>query len=408
MFNYDELWQAFKLFENSCVVLAVHGIYININPVNKTAYFLIWSHIMKNLSLIILFLFSQMSLSATFCVSTSNELQNALTTAQGNGSSDYIYIKEGSYNVPNTGFRYWSNENYDLEISGGWSSFFDNPCGLQSNDPYNTTLDGGGSNDGENLPILYIFGFTGITTADVTIKNILFINGYSGISGGISITMNFSEYSGHVKIENNAFIGNESPNYNSAVHAEGGKITFKNNLVAGNHVNISNSVLLESFNATGIYVTNNTIIGNTSNSVSGFSLGGLSLKVTGTSQALIANNIFYNNDIRDLELEGDGYKYSYNNNIVGFQTGTADEEYMNFSSVPVFESGILNYTPALSSDLINSGFQPIFLLPPVPFVYNWSLSSTDLAGNIRVQDNTVDVGAYEATAETPIFANGFE
>lgn len=366
---------------------------------------------MKNLSIHILALcfFSQLCFSANFCVTNGSELQSAFIIAKSNLESDSIKLTEGTFDAPSAGFYFLSYENFDLEISGGWSEFFGSPCGLQTINPYNTELDGGGIDASNFYGVLTIITGAGVTTADITIENILFINGYidnnsSHVNGGgLEITTD-TNHTGHVVIERNVFLHNTSQ-YSSAVYATAGKLTFKNNLVVDNHSEYSESVTLISDNKTGIYVTNNTIHSNSTNSVNH---GGLTFRVTGSSQAMLANNIFYDNDTHDLQLDGDGYIYLYKNNIVKPYTGVmADEEWMNFSSVPIFESGILNYTPALNSDLINSGYIPLFL-PPNPFYRNWSLSSTDLAGNNRVEDDFVDVGAYETPKETPIFMNGFE
>jgi len=62
--------------------------------------------------------------SATFCVSTSAGLQQALNTADSSNQADIIKMRTGTYMATPGGFHYYrSNENHGLEISGGWAHF---------------------------------------------------------------------------------------------------------------------------------------------------------------------------------------------------------------------------------------------------------------------------------------------
>ncbi|MCB1590673.1 MAG: hypothetical protein KDI56_17300, partial [Xanthomonadales bacterium] len=58
--------------------------------------------------------------------------------------------------------------------------------------------------------------------------------------------------------------------------------------------------------------------------------------------------------------------------------------------------------------MIDAGRRPPSILPtPVPFELNWSTGLLDLLGRARVQGDTIDIGAFEATPEA-VFADGFE
>ena len=59
---------------------------------------------------------------ANYYVSTSAELQSALTEAQSNGLDDVVHIAQGTY-VGN--FVYASTEGNSLSILGGYSSDFE-------------------------------------------------------------------------------------------------------------------------------------------------------------------------------------------------------------------------------------------------------------------------------------------
>src|SRR4051812_24720533 len=74
--------------------------------------------------------------AATFCVSTTAELQDALTTAAGNGADDVVLLEPGLYTV-DAPLTYQTYENFDLSVSGGWEN-----CITHHNDPRYTVIDG--------------------------------------------------------------------------------------------------------------------------------------------------------------------------------------------------------------------------------------------------------------------------
>lgn len=80
--------------------------------------------------------------AATFCVSTVQQLQAAIDTAESNNEADFIRIHIGQYDVPN-GIAYsgGATESDGLHISGGWLSF-PSACATQFPDASLTVLDG--------------------------------------------------------------------------------------------------------------------------------------------------------------------------------------------------------------------------------------------------------------------------
>ncbi|MFV0543615.1 MAG: hypothetical protein ACK5L8_08020 [Marinicella pacifica] len=361
----------------------------------------------KHCSLILLgflFIYSQQSVATEFCATTSAGLEFALAASEANGESDVIRIAEGAYDAPVGGFYYDSHENYDLEISGGWSEFFGNACGQQvSPDAFGTVLDGNGTER-----VMTIRSGLG---SDITVSNIFFLNGFvtgPGQRGGGLNVFTREGYTGDVLIENNTFISN-SAKYEGALHvSRGHRIVVRNNLFTVNHAEAGSAVGIVNNDAWGVYFTNNTVYQNTTDSTHPTNAGGFYLSTSGTSSALVANNIFWNNDNFDIRSSGDGYKYLRNNDYQSF-SGSFDEVSMNIQVAPEFESGWFNYTPVYNSPLVNAGRTPPPFVPiPPPFVSDWSVGTVDIYGDVRIQNTQIDIGAVESPHGDLIFIDGFE
>lgn len=347
---------------------------------------------MKKHTLILITCLSWMSLNqaAEFCVTSSAELQSALTSAANNAQHDVIKIAEGSYLTPGSEFSYFGTNSWDLEISGGWSEFFGNPCGQQLTDnAFATALDGNQMNR-----VLRVRAFG---TSDITISNLMLINGKVGDperGGGLHLYGAQNEHLGDTLIERVAFVNNEAK-FGGAISISGGnKMSLRNNLFVVNHSLVSNNVSIVQNDTTGVFFTNNTVYANTTDTASS---GGLRVYTSGTSGALVANNVLWDNDNSDLDMGGGGDKYLHNNDI-GIRIGsTPISDEGNFSLPPRFEGGLFNFTPSAISPLVNAGRIPCFICPiPVPFDDRWGVGDTDVLGNERVQDNAVDIGAYES------------
>ena len=107
----------------------------------------------------------------TFCVDTSGELQNALTTSASNGQDDVIWIVQGTYNG---NFVYTSTESYSLSVEGGYVS----GCASRVVDPQNTVLDGGASGS------VMVISTQSTVLANFTINGVNLKNGYIVPHGG--------------------------------------------------------------------------------------------------------------------------------------------------------------------------------------------------------------------------------
>ena len=80
------------------------------------------------------------SLAATFCVSSFEELEAALSAAQTNSQADEIHIVQGNYSG---NFVYASTESFGITIEGGYTD----SCAAREVDAENTILDGSGNSN---------------------------------------------------------------------------------------------------------------------------------------------------------------------------------------------------------------------------------------------------------------------
>ena len=108
---------------------------------------------------------SSTSLATTLCVSTTAELQDALTTAAANGEDDGILLEPGLYTV-DTALTYATYEDFNLSVSGGWEG-----CVAHHNDPRYTVI------DGQSAHALVKFNALPGTSGNVSVGWITFQNG---------------------------------------------------------------------------------------------------------------------------------------------------------------------------------------------------------------------------------------
>lgn len=342
-----------------------------------------------------------------FCVTDATSFTAALHTAGNNGQDDEIRLASGNY-VGNFLYFAASNEAFDLTISGGWTPFFDNPCFYEGLSAFDTVIDG--NDAGIVLNVLPVVGL------NVTIKSVTIINGESEFGpGGLNIydTVTF----GDVLLDRVAFIANEGEVIGALRVVNGDHMTVRNSLfILNNTIQGSANIYINNFDSdqiAGIYFHNNTVINNTSSASGPGSINaGVELRISGANTGtFVANNILWGNTGYDLVVpsENSFTQQAYNNNIED-SFGTFSSAAGNLSQAPVFSNnGFFDYTPVLGSPEVDNGRNPPPFIPvPTPFGYDWSLGDFDINGNIRSQSNGVDIGAYEASPEIPIFKNGFD
>lgn len=341
--------------------------------------------------------------AATFCVHTSAQLQSALSTAESNGQDDVIKVEEGTYTAPATttnSFDYETyaqsgGDDYDLEISGGWYALFNFACLGHHNTPFQTVLAGNGGGPVMTLAVR--------THSNVTVRYLTFTGGDAGNGdgGGLSLLSGDTGYTGIWTLERNAFVANNA-RFGAGLLAtmdatNTAKIKVINNLFLLNHASGDvGAAELGNAGGDGVYITNNTILSNSTDSTGTHPVGGMYV-FGAASFKFVANNNFWSNDSYDLYVGADqGYSLLHNN-FLSRGGSTPTQMAGNLSVEPEYQPGLFNYTPVRNSPLVDTGVNPALFAP-------WYLTSTDLPGHDRTVGN-VDIGAYE---EDVIFADGYE
>ncbi len=359
----------------------------------------------KYLLLLSIIMMTGKTMAAEFCVYNSIGLQIALDTASTNNQADHIKIKKGNYAYPVSDqfFKYEANagEFYNLTVSGAWVGGALTTCSFQDREIYSTTIDGNNQVRG----LLIEPG----SNARVEITDLNFINGYvaGGNEGGGLLIETVNNDLAEVIIERNTFSNNYATVGGAFSQRNGYRIDFQNNLVVNNHTEDGAAVNLENRNQHGLYIINNTVMNNTTDATDAFKSSGVYTFVTDNSEAFIANNILWGNQINDIWFLG--YEHLYHNNI-GSQTAPADVEVGNISVSPDFLPYGNAYVPRHNSALFNSGYHlPTFIHVPPWFEEDWDHRDYDVTGrNIRIRESLVDMGAFETPYDFPIFENGFE
>ena len=112
---------------------------------------------------------------AVFQVTTAAGLQTALDTARTNDENDTIELLATTYTTSGSPFSYGtaSNDNHSVTLSGGWNAKFT----AQTDDPYETQLDGDDSN-----PVLQILADAANVDITFTIENLTILDGFTNSS----------------------------------------------------------------------------------------------------------------------------------------------------------------------------------------------------------------------------------
>jgi hypothetical protein len=317
--------------------------------------------------------------AALICAHTGDEIQNALDQIVFVGEDTTIRIVGGTYARP-----LWislTEQSPIIDISGGW-----NPdCSAQ--DGGATILDGQHAHQ-----ILYIDSF-GNARAQVRISRISFVAGevpdstLGGLPGGLDIWGTSG-----IVIEQNVFVANTADEHTPAALGVWGPISgsliLRNNLFVGNVGLHAASIRSD---APLVIVAGNTIVGNPGNASS---TGGLTLD--GAAPYVVVNNILWSNEGGDLYLYGTGAQLLFHNDI-GVLGGTPADPNSegNVSVDPYFAPGILNFSLAPDSPLVNAGYD----------LSAADIGAWDIDDAPRQQGVHVDIGAYESDV---LMRDGFE
>lgn len=336
--------------------------------------------------------------AAEFCVTTSAELQQALMMASSNGEADTVKIESGTY--ASTGgaiaFAYSTNENFSLTVQGGWVS---NPpilCARQLLSPKATVLSGS-----DTRQVLKLSGATG-TNGTQSLSNLTVRDGLSSQTGaGLSVGGG-GGFSGNVLVYRVIVERNTGTQFGGgmAFYTEG-IVNIRNNLFLLNRCTISNCAISGTANATDpttarVFIGSNTIVGN--QCTSGLSCTATGARFGGSARAVFYNNVFAANSNGDIDL-------------FSFSGGSVDLYYNNFVSItgtaPGVSVGNIAFANPQFVDLLNDDLRPTLGSPLVNAgTDEFVLQSIDLAGEQRINEGRVDIGAYENVDR--IFANAFD
>lgn len=210
---------------------------------------------------------------------------------------------------------------------------------------------------------------------DAVINNNTIINNQGDNSGGLNISVS------DAKVMNNIIRNNTTGSFGGGITIADCNPILINNLIAHNSV--------DGIGGSGIYLQtadailiNNTIVNN--HSASG---GGIWCR--SGSDPTIINSVLWGNSVEQLYVEG-----SFPSLVsCGIEQGYEGENNINLDSDNLSATGPNfrnpdegNYSLWWNSPLVDAGYQDTIL--PL-------LSTEDLAGNPRIENDQVDIGAYE-------------
>jgi len=319
--------------------------------------------------------------AATFCVGTSQELEDALTDAAANSADDEIRIRVGNYlAVGDFVYQPASSVGDDLTISGGWGT----GCLRYSGSAHLTTLDGVGSFG----PVLLLISSGG----RITVRNLEIAGAFSSDPSLGALHISHAFGSGPmVTIERVIFRDNQA--FASLVVATGSELRLLGSLF---HSNVAiaggaGAYLIQQGGGT-THVLANTFANNGRTPAGG--LGGLRLNnLAQTPPTHLVDNIFWGNEFLDVEVQGHVDDFSFNDYGVRYGSYSGDS---NLQVDPEFEDPAgLDFGLALGSPMVDSGTEGAQYLPIF-----------DLRGALRPQAGLYDRGALER--RPLVFADGFE
>ena len=320
--------------------------------------------------------------AATSCVSTSQELRQALSDASTGGvnagEGNEIDVVQGNYVTdPDTGgFSYSNSGGGHLMLYGGYNA----GCSIVSHNAALTVLDGN-----HLTPVLSLHGGGEIDVVGFTIQN------GSSVAGGAGVAIN--DLAGDVGASDlvGNIIRNNSTTYLGGGFAIGnstGNIFIKNNLVYGNSADDGDGAGIVLVYGATADVYNNTVTQNTTSLAGG--TGGVGFAGNSGTITLL-NNILHGNTNYGADFgTSDDIDFEYNDygTITGTPPTTMDG---NLTSAPQF-------VDAASGDFhLATGS---LLIGATPLLFN----ETDPDGHAMPAHGSSDIGAYFET----IFTDGFQ
>ncbi len=351
--------------------------------------------------------------AATYCVTTSAELQSALTAAAASPADDEVRVRQGVYVTFTATFTYTSQNPGWFFITGGWVEANGNTCGAQVRNAASTVLTGSGQR--QVLQINYLAASPPANGPRIGVDNLSIRDGL-GVDfvrgGGLSIVSTVDAYT-ELWVDNVIVAGSSGYFGGGAnLYVARGLIRVANSLFTGNTAPTSAFghlaavvVATDVPSGDGIVIANSTFGHGTCMGQGGRGCG-IGLNVAAGVRATVVNSLFTANAISDVNIEGGGGALgtgtaSANYSLIGTVTGT----------VPLTQTNALTGDPRFV-DVANQDYR---LRDDSPFINRglgtlpvYGFQPSDIAGNLRVRFGALDPGAYENQTWDFLFANGFQ
>lgn len=347
--------------------------------------------------------------AATYCVSTSTELQQALTAAAASTPDDEIRLRTGIYTAQQT-FIYQSQNNGWMFLSGGWVTADGNNCGQQVGNAATTILDGAGQR--QILSIAFIPPAPPASGPRLGVYNLTLANGVGqGFQRGGGLNMSSTSDTYVEYWLDNLIVNNNSGHFAGGVelYAQRGLMRVVNSLFRDNSApttafaHLATTIVSTAPGVTpAVLIANSTFADGTCPGNGGRGCG-IGASLGGGVRMDVINTLFWQNAISDVNAES----------LVGSGTVFYDR-----SRVPV-TSGTLS--PTITEPLLGN---PLFIAPAgddyrlsdaSPFINQgramlpiYSYLGYDVTGNLRTRFSAIDPGAYENQTWDFLFANGFQ
>jgi predicted outer membrane repeat protein len=235
-----------------------------------------------------------------------------------------------------------------------------------------------------NVGNTYGGGALRIYAGPVNITNCYFKSNQSNTYGGAIFI-----YGATVNISNSVFAGNSCETSGSAIRvSDVGELHLANSLIVGNFTNGSSAIEASTFSNSSPHTIKNCTIAHNKQANSAAQSNPCAVAMN--NDATITNSIIYGNS-NSIQVLGTGL--TFNNSITETASNSAtganilytDPQFLvpgNFNNAP-FDTTGLNYRLTIFSEAIDFGL-------------NTNVSGTlDLDGNNRINNATVDLGAYE-------------
>lgn len=328
--------------------------------------------------------------AAMFCVGNATQLNNALNSARNNGEHDDVRMVPGVYTrQPDVAggymFSHTLENGRNFSLSGGWNA----TCTSQTRlDPAATVI------DGQLTHRLLLIGNGADVSGDVQLRNFTLQRGFTTTPFGLFELSLTNASPANAWFDNLRFIDNVKLGDNFIppvrVTMGSGTLRVRSSVFVGNSTSRWGALGVSSPGY--VYLNNNTIVGNVVTGNNG--KGGLILN--GDGIFALSNNLIWGNI--DAAGEHDVYVGAANVTARSNHFGPIHGSFAVEQNSTWGDAKLVSFDeprPRADSPLRNSG-----MANP-----SGGSTSQDASGHARVQEGTLDRGAFESEA---LLSSGFE